>query len=476
MKKLCTILLVLCFLLMACQRQTPLVYNVNKSEELKEYESESAEESRFEESLAQKESMQEAESLAVAESSVWTKKLPQKTKTRVKGIYLTAVTAGSSHMQDIIDHIDQCEINAVVIDILDDKGHIEYKMSSSLIDAIGAAEETIPDIGALLTTLKEHNIYTIARIVTFRDPYLATVKPEWMNHNQDGSVFQDNSGMAWVDPYNRDAWEYKVEVAEQCADAGFDEIQFDYVRFCTERGMNNVVYSDEETQGLDKTEIITEFVRFASDRLAAKNVFMSTDVFGTIIGSYVDTLSVGQDYSAMASAVDYMCPMIYPSHYGNGNFGLEVPDLEPYKAILGACNASKKDLGLDYAEGTHQATVRPWLQGFTASYLSSYRHYGAEEIRQEIQAVYDAGYDEWLIWNAGNDYDWSAFLRTEEAAAEEQRLTERRAAAAQAAEDASRAAQESEDASRAALLESIAQSRAAAESSIETAAASQEAS
>jgi hypothetical protein len=174
--------------------------------------------------------------------------------------------------------------------------------------------------------------------------------------------------------------------------------------------MNNVTYTDEETQGMDKTEIITEFIKFASDRLADKNVFMSADVFGTIIGSYVDTISVGQDYPVMASAVDYMCPMVYPSHYGNGNFGLDVPDKHPYEAILGACNASKKDLAMEEVEGVHQAKVRPWLQGFTASYLSSYLHYGPEEIRQEIQAVYDAGYDEWLIWNANNEYQWDAFL------------------------------------------------------------------
>ena len=474
MKKLSSILLILCVLLLGCQRQNPLVYNVNKSDELREYESESEEESRFAESLAQKESMKEAESLAAAEAAVWTKKLPQKTATRVKGIYLTAVTAGSSRMQDIIGHIDETELNAVVIDILGDKGRIEYQMSSPLIDEIGSQEDTIPDLPSLMKTLKAHGIYTIARIVTFRDPYLATVKPEWMNHNADGSVFTDNSGMAWVDPYNRDAWEYKVQVAEQCADAGFDEIQFDYVRFCTERGMNGVVYPEEETQGMDKTDIITEFVRFASDRLAAKNVFMSTDVFGTIIGSYVDTVSVGQDYPVMAGAVDYMCPMIYPSHYGNGNFGLEVPDLEPYKAILGACNASRKDLALDYTDGVHQAIVRPWLQGFTASWLQSFKRYGAAEIRQQIQAVYDAGYDEWIIWNASNEYDWSAYLSDEQAAQEDQQIKAKRAADAQAAIDASRAAEESEAASRAAALESIAQSKEDAANAIETAAESSE--
>lgn len=195
MKKLSSILLILCVLLLGCQRQNPLVYNVNKSDELREYESESEEESRFAESLAQKESMKEAESLAAAEAAVWTKKLPQKTATRVKGIYLTAVTAGSSRMQDIIGHIDETELNAVVIDILGDKGRIEYQMSSPLIDEIGSQEDTIPDLPSLMKTLKEHGIYTIARIVTFRDPYLATVKPEWMNHNADGSVFTDNSGI-----------------------------------------------------------------------------------------------------------------------------------------------------------------------------------------------------------------------------------------------------------------------------------------
>ena len=473
MKKRSTILLLLCALLVGCQQKNPLVYNVNKSDELREYESESAQESLFAESLAQKESMEAEESIAAEQAAVWTKKLPQKTATRVKGIYLTAATAGSSRMTDILTHMDETELNAVVIDILGDTGHIEYAMSSPLIDEIGAAEGTIQDLPALMSTLKAHGIYTIARIVTFRDPYLATVRPEWMNHTKDGAVFEDSSGMAWVDPYNRDAWEYKVEVAEQCADAGFDEIQFDYVRFCTERGMNEVVYSEEETAGMDKTDIITEFVRFASDRLAAKNVFMSTDVFGTIIGSYVDTVSVGQDYSAMAGAVDYMCPMIYPSHYGNGNFGLDVPDLEPYKAILGACNASKKDLALEHTEGVHQAIVRPWLQGFTASWLKSFQHYGREQIREEIQAVYDAGYDEWLLWNASNEYDWTAFLSKKEAAEEDQALEAKRQMELAAAQSARQTAEESESASRAAALESIAQSREAEEAQ-ETAAASQE--
>ncbi len=449
MNKILAITIMLCLTLISCKSQTPLIYNVNKSDELREYESESIQESQFEESLEQQKESAEAESMTSQQSSVWTKNVPDKTPVRVKGVYVSANVAGSDAMQKIIEGVDATEVNAVVIDILDDKGRIEYAMSGDLISAIGSVEGTIPDINALMTTLKAHNIYTIARIVTFRDPYLESVKPEWLNHNADGTVFHDNSGMAWVDPYNREAWEYKIQVAEQCADAGFDEIQFDYVRFCTEKGMNNVVYSEQETQGMSKTDIIAEFVRFASDRLADRNVFMSADVFGTIIGSYVDTVSVGQDYANMAGAVDYMCPMIYPSHYGNGNFGLDVPDTHPYEAILGACNASKKDLALEYSDGVHQACVRPWLQGFTASYLPNYIHYGPSEIRQEIQAVYDSGYDEWLIWNASNDYQWESFLTDEAAAAEDAQIAAQREAAAQAAMAESEAEMESIEASKA---------------------------
>ena len=143
---------------------------------------------------------------------------------------------------------------------------------------------------------------------------------------------------------------------------------------------------------------------------------MSTDVFGTIIGSYVDSTAVGQDYSDMAASVDYMCPMIYPSHYGDGNFGIEHPDTDPYKTIYSALRSSQKELALVKSGDSYQATVRPWLQGFTASYLQHYIPYEKEQFRAQIQAVYDSGYDEWLFWNAGSNYDFSYFYTKEEGA------------------------------------------------------------
>lgn len=432
MKKYLALVLLVCLMLSGCKSQEPLVYNINKSDELKEYESELAAESQFAEEQEQKQSEEQIETTA-SEPAGWTKKTIQKEPVKVKGIYLTAVTAGSSRMDDIIRQIDQTEINAVVIDIKDDKGNITYRMNSPMVSEIGSATDTIPDLPGLIAKLHQHNIYIIARCVCFRDPFLADAKPEWAMRLPDGSVYRDASGMAWINPYKREVWDYLKEVGEQCADAGFDEIQYDYVRFCTEKGTDQVVYDQQDTNGLDKPHIITEYVRYISDALADKNVYVAADVFGTIIGSYVDTVSVGQDYPEIAGAMDYICPMIYPSHYGDGNFGIEHPDTEPYKTIIGALNNSKKDLSLEYAEGVHQASVRPWLQGFTASYLAHYISYGPEQVRQQIQAVYDAGYDEWLIWNAANNYDWSAFKTDAEAEEEARQIQAARAAAAESA-------------------------------------------
>ena len=415
-KSFLLILFLIAISLQACKSKEPLQYKVNKTPELQQYESELAEKAEFQESLAKEsiEAREKAEEEEKAkEALIWKKKEVGKKRQKVKGIYLTDNTAGSERVYEILQSMKNTELNAVVIDVKNDDGRISFRLDNPKLREIGSDTEIIPDISGLLNAFHNEGIYVIARIVCFRDPYIGTKHPEWMNQKADGSLFVDNSGMNWVNPYQKDYWEYIALIGESCADLGFDEVQLDYVRFCTEKGMQEVVYPEEAQS--DKTKIITEFVQFISDRMASKQVFFSTDVFGTIIGSYVDSMSVGQDYSLMAGCVDYMCPMIYPSHYGNGNFGIEYPDTEPYKTIEGALRASKKDLSLEMRDGEYQAVVRPWLQGFTASYLQHYISYGKEQIRAQIQAVYDSGYDEWLIWNAANNYDFSAFLTKEEA-------------------------------------------------------------
>ena len=354
---------------------------------------------------------------------------PERIPVKVKGVYLSAYVAGTASMMDeIIQHIDETEVNAVVIDVKDDNGRITFAMDSPMVSEIGAVEAFIPDIDGLMKKLKDHGIYTIARVVAFRDPYLPEQKPELALKLADGSIYRDNKGLAWVNPYKQEAWDYLVEVGIEAHKAGFDEVQFDYIRFSTERGIGDVVYDEADTQGRSRTEIISQFVEYAYEKLAAEGVYVAADVFGAIIGGGVDSDNVGQSYGDMAASLDYICPMIYPSHYGDGNFGIDHPDTQPYDTILAALQGSKADLRRYQAEGARQAVVRPWLQDFTASYLEHYIEYGDEQVRQQIQAVYDAGYDEWLLWSAACRYHWDALLTPEEAEEEARQIAASRAA------------------------------------------------
>lgn len=387
--------------------------------------SRNSDESRKEET---EEETEEPETAEVMESEAEAPE-PERIPVKVKGVYISAYVAGTASMMDeIIAQIDRTEVNAVVIDVKDDNGRITFAMDSPMVNEIGAVKAFIPDMPGLMQKLKEHNIYTIARVVAFRDPYLPEQKPELALKKADGSIYRDNKGLAWVNPYKREAWDYLIEVGKEAHKAGFDEVQFDYIRFSTEKGIKDVVYEETDTNGLGKTEIISEFVEYAYEKLAEEGVYVAADVFGAIIGGGIDSENVGQSYGEMAKHLDYICPMIYPSHYGDGNFGIEHPDTQPYDTILAALQGSRKDLRTYQAEGEHQAVVRPWLQDFTASYLANYIEYGDQQVREEIQAVYDAGYDEWLLWSAACKYHWGALKTPEEAEAEAQQIAESRAA------------------------------------------------
>ncbi len=359
--------------------------------------------------------------------------LPERVPVKVKGVYLTAYVAGTTSMFDeIISHIDETEINTVVIDVKNDEGRVTFAMDSPIVSEVGSVQKLM-DVESVMAKLKSRGIYTIARIVAFRDPYLPEQRPDLGLHLADGSLYRDNKGLAWVNPYKREVWDYLVEVAVEAHRAGFDEVQFDYIRFSTEKGINNVVYDDADTQGMSKKEIITEFVEYVYGKCLQEGVFMAADVFGAIIGGGIDSDNVGQSYGDMSASLDYICPMIYPSHYADGNFGIEHPDTQPYDTILAALQGSKADLRSYARNGEHQAVVRPWLQDFTASYLANYIDYGPEQIRAQIQAVYDAGYDEWMLWSAACRYHWDGLRTPEEGEAEMRELEAKRASQAAAA-------------------------------------------
>lgn len=360
--------------------------------------------------------------------------LPRGDRVKVKGIYVTGNMAGTPNMDNLISLVDRTELNAMVIDIKNDEGRVVYEMDSPLVSEIGSAQKLVADMPALVHKCRKHGIYLIGRIVAFKDPFLAEKRPELALHNQDGSVFCDKSGLAWVNPYSREVWEYLMEIAGQAVAAGFDEIQFDYIRFSTDSGMSKVDFGPEAVDR-DKEGTITEFTAYAAQELHRLGVPVSADVYGIIIDSELDASIVGQDYYEMAKYLDYISPMVYPSHYGPGNLGLAVPDAQPYETIYRSMGASREVLAgmRKDAEGQQvsgndisrneilsprdmepaeeiRADVRPWLQDFTASWVPGHIKYGPEEIRAQIQAVYDAGYEEWILWNASNRYTEGGLL------------------------------------------------------------------
>lgn len=348
---------------------------------------------------------------------------------KVKGIYISAYVAGTPAMVDnLIAELDRTEANTLVIDLKDDFGRVACEMDSELVNDIGSVKVYIRDIEGLMQKLKEHDIYTIARIPAFRDAWLGEHRPEWCIQKADGTVFEDRDGNAWVNPYKEEAWDYLVEIGMEAKRIGFDEVQFDYVRFCTERGMSEAVFDEADVQGRSRTDIICEFMAYAYEKLKHVGLFVSADVFGAIINSGVNADSVGQIYGDMAKHLDYISPMIYPSHYSDGNYGIDHPDMHPYETISAALADSRKELYFAGLDGSHIATVRPWLQDFTASWLANHIPYGKDQVREQIQATYDAGYDEWLLWDASCRYEWDALLTPEEAEAEEARIAESRAA------------------------------------------------
>ncbi len=326
---------------------------------------------------------------------------------KVKGIYVTGPRAGSDAFEDLLTLVDTTELNAMVIDVKNDNGEITFRPGEGSDLLMGATLRYIRDMEAFMERLKEHHVYTIARIVCFKDPYLASNMPELALLDRNGAPVVDGNDVAWVNPYSKGVWDYLIEVAKLAGSVGFDEIQFDYVRFPLGDEAENAVYG-VDTSVYTKQQAITDFLNYAVDELGKVGLPVTADVFGTIIGNETDAVRVGQDYTVLGETIAAICPMVYPSHYANGVFGLDVPDAWPYETVLSAMLGSKEDLISVPAE--ERAVVRPWLQAFTADWVKGHIEYGGTQIRDQIQAVYDAGYEEWILWNASNRYSAEGLL------------------------------------------------------------------
>lgn len=321
---------------------------------------------------------------------------------KVKAVYLGA--GYMDKLDSIVQIANETEVNAVVIDVKDDYGYLTFDSDNPNLKHMVKDKPPIQDIDQVMNTLYRNNIYPIARIVTFKDKVAGSVEPDRLVKRKDGTVFVTPKGEKWLDPYNKENWDYILEVCEEAIDVGFREIQFDYIRFHESMNTEDVDFPTDKT----KIQAITEFVDYAYERLHKQGITVSADVFGTIITSRIDAEIVGQDYKELVQRLDYICPMVYPSHYGPGSFGVDYPDLDPYTIILESMQYSNSIIK-EIPRAKRRAEVRPWLQDFTATWVRPHQVYGDEELRAQIQGAYDALIEEWIIWNAVGNYSEGGF-------------------------------------------------------------------
>lgn len=322
-----------------------------------------------------------------------------KQKQEVKGIYIP--TSKVENYEDYIAMAKRTNVNSFVIDVKSDHGYLTFASDNEKLINMGCvlASPPIKDIGKIMKRLYEEDIYPIARIVTFKDNVATQHFPDLAMKKLDGEVYEAKSGDRWLNPYNKENWEYILEVCKEAIKVGFKEIQFDYIRFHESMTEERVQLDANKS----KSEIITEFVIFMCDHLKEYGVSVSADVFGAVVMSKVDGENVGQDFTELCKHLDYICPMVYPSHYADGTFGIEYPHIQCYDIILKSMELAQDKI-MENPRDERRAQIRPWLQDFTLAGIKPYQFYGEEQIRSQIQGAYDAGIDEWLFWNASGKY------------------------------------------------------------------------
>lgn len=323
----------------------------------------------------------------------------------VRGIYVTGHSAGGQRFETLLELINTTDLNTMVIDIKDDYGNITYRVAedSPFYDI---SRNYIKDIPELMSILEEHQIYPIARIVVFKDSVLAEMRPD-LSFLENGKVWKNRRGEAFVNPFLKEVWDYNVDIAKKAAELGFQDIQFDYVRFPEGFERRDDIldydvgtYTDGEDNVQKRVDAVTDFVAYAREQLEPYGVDVSVDIFG-----YAATISeapgIGQNFSRISENVDVISSMIYPSHW-TPYFGIDKPDLYPYELVSAYAEVENEVLGAL----ENPPVSRPWIQDFTASYLGpgNFKPYGKAEVQAQIRALYENGINEFLLWNAGNRY------------------------------------------------------------------------
>jgi len=322
----------------------------------------------------------------------------------LRGLYVNRWAALGRKLTDLIGVAKRTEVNALVIDVKDDRGFVLYRSKVPLAREIGADTAdghwmSSAKLRAVLDTMAAHKIYPIARIVVAKDPLLAEKKLDLaIKRKSDLKPWLDKNGHPWLDPHQRAVWQYAVDLAREAHELGFSEVQFDYVRFPDEKRLiSETVYP--LANGRTRAQVIRDQLGFVRSALKPLGMRVTADVFGLTATDTTD-MGIGQRWEMFVDQVDVVLPMIYPSHFARGTYKLRNPNAHPYKTI----DHALKDAIARSDSVPNAAIVIPWYQDFT---LGAPR-YGAAEIRAQKKAGYDNGFQSWILWNPKSNYTLAA--------------------------------------------------------------------
>jgi hypothetical protein len=317
------------------------------------------------------------------------------TPERLHAVYLTSWAAGNDKFRkELFDLVDKTEVNAVVIDVKDYSGHISFHVKDPVLAEFGASENRIPDIDDFIDKLHEKGVYVIGRVSTFQDSYLVKIHPEWSVQTKAGGIWADYKGVKWLDAGAKPVWDYLTRIARESYARGFDEINFDYIRFPSDGPMKDVKYSWQN--GETRQVVMQTFFKYLHESLKDLGAPISVDFFG-LTTSAEDDLGIGQVLGDALMNFDYVAPMVYPSHFGTGFIGHTKPATAPYEVVNYSMN---KAVEKAFAASSTPAKLRPWLQAFDLGAV-----YTPAMVRAQVQATYDAGLNSWMLWNAASVYN-----------------------------------------------------------------------
>lgn len=320
----------------------------------------------------------------------------------VKALYVNAWAFGSSKLWHLVRLADETEINALVVDVKDDTGCLLYESAVATARDIGANRcLRARDTRARLDTLREHGIYAIARIVVAKDPLLAERKAAWSVQDVNGGLWRDRINSAWVDAHNDSVWIYAAQLAAEAVELGFQEVQFDYVRFPDEprERMATAIFAARRP-GESQREAVRRQIRMLKRRLSPLGVPITFDIFG-LTASATGDMGIGQVWEDFIETADVVLPMIYPSHYYKGAYGIAWPNGAPYRVVRRALEEA-----LQRTQSPGAAAIRPYLQAFTLG--RRLPRYTPHEIREQIRAAEDVGIYSWVLWNPRSVYQRDA--------------------------------------------------------------------